>query len=415
MLIFDNRAYLSLRDCFAGIMNCTMIQLENHLFVDGILNIRGNPLFHIDNYETGIVQPNDKSFVATVRPGAKLAFQILDEANRGILIRATLHIQGFLFAGGTNINLDRSDTVLMIDGPNAVFDVSNAIVRTTTNSLIHAMQGTICGSFGKIRLTIQNSNRSLFILSPSCNENDSFPSILFIQGNFSATLQTRIRNNACDRLLMTSVGQNSRSYNTTASVSSVILDEKFLPSVATWQVFEGTTDVADQNHTYGNEIQLKNLNSSKGSFRLGQYSNSSGVFIYKLCSPGEMVIGTECVPCKSGHFSTTGQPYSCKACAPGYFSAVAGSSTCKACLPGHVRNESMNADQCYPCPAGRSQISEKCDHLIMSLSSGFSSHNGMFCHECLPGLVSSENGSVCVPCLAGWIADESRTLCAPNT
>lgn len=336
-----------------GIMNCTSIRLENNFFVDGTLNIRGNPLFSVTLYETGIVQRIGTSFSATIRPGAKLAFQILDEANTGIVVRAALYIQGLLYSGGTNIKMERS--VLTLDGPNAVVDMSNAVIRTTdTNSMIHANQGTICGHHGNIQLSIKSSNISLFTLSPSCNQNGLFPSILFIQGNFSATVQTRIRNDACDILHMTSSNRNFRSYNSAVSVSSAVLDENFLTSGAAWQVFEGTTHVSNENQSYGEEIWYDVLDSSKANFRLGQFSNSSGVFVYKLCSPGTMVVGTECIQCKSGYFSATGQPYSCKTCEPGYFSAVMGSSQCEACLPGYVRNTTMSADRCHSCPAGQS-------------------------------------------------------------
>jgi hypothetical protein len=329
-------------------INCTLVHLENHLIVEGTLNIISNPLFKIAFYEIGIVQPYGNSFMATIRPGARLVIQPPDKTDK-LVIHATLLVQGLLLVGGTQVNM--KNAVLILDGRKAMIDVSYSIIKATdATSFIDAVQGTICGPSGRIELSFQNNNRSMLTLSPSCNENDFFPSILFIQGNFTAQLQTRIRNHVCDRITMINTNQNFLSYNADVSVSSAILDEDFVSRSALWQVFEGTNYISNGNQV--EDIQYKYHNSSKASLRLGQFSNSSGVFIYKLCSPGTMIFGNECIMCNPGYFSTSGRPDSCKICVPGYFSAVVGSSQCSACLPGYVRNISMNADRCIPCPAG---------------------------------------------------------------
>jgi hypothetical protein len=328
-----------------------LIHLENHLIVEGTLNFIGNPLFELAFYEIGIVQPLGKSFMVTIRPGAMLATQPPDQANTIIEIEicATLLVQGLLLAGGARFKM--KNAVLILDGRKAMVDVSYSIIKTTdSTSFIDAVQGTICGPSGRIELSFQNNNRSMLTLSPSCYENDLFPSILFIQGNFTAQLQTRIRNHDCDRIKMINTNQNSRSYTADVYVSSAILDKDFVSRSALWQVFEGTNYISNGNQV--EDIQYDDHNSSKASLRLGQFSNSSGVFIYKLCSPGTMIFGNECIMCNAGYFSAIGRPDSCKICAPGYFSAVVGSSQCSACLPGRVRNISMSADRCIPCPAG---------------------------------------------------------------
>ena len=119
---------------------------------------------------------------------------------------------------------------------------------------------------------------------------------------------------------MINANQNSRSYTADVSVSSAILDKDFVSRSALWQVVEGTNYISNGNQF--EDIQYDDHNSSKASLRLGQFSNSSGVFIYKLCSPGTMIFGNECIMCNAGYFSATGRPDSCKICAPGYFSAV---------------------------------------------------------------------------------------------
>ena len=67
----------------------------------------------------------------------------------------------------------------------------------------------------------------------------------------------------------------------------------------------------------------------------------------------------------------------------------------------------------YPMPS-RSVIDIRAACGFVTPSSGFSSADGISCHECLSGLISSDNASVCVPCPAGWIADASRTSCVSN-
>jgi hypothetical protein len=342
-----------------------MIQLENHLFVDAELNVRGNPMIQIYGYDVGIIQPY-KAFVVTIGPGAILTFRTLDQNNTILDIKRTdLRIKGLVRAVGTELQLDKS--ILMLDGPSAVFDVSHAIIRSTRNQMqessIYAGQGTICGPFGNIQLSIQNDNTSRFTLSPSCHDNDQFPSIMFIQGNFSATLKTRIRNEECDNLKMTYSGQLFGSRDTQVSVSSAVLDDHFQNNGRVWKVYEGVTYLSNQFYDYGVEMHHNLINSFQDTLRMGQFSNASGVFIYKcvtnfsggctLCGPGTMMIGTECIECKTGHFSESGLPHSCYACAPGYFSNMVGSAKCKPCLPGYIRNKTMSADQCFPCPAGQ--------------------------------------------------------------
>lgn len=349
--------------CFGiGTLNCTMVQLENHLFVDGELSIRGNERFNVPFYETGIVQPESTSFVTNIRPGATVTLRILNEGNKGIRIGTNVRIHGLLRAAGTHLQLERS--VLMLDGPLAEFDVSSAEVRSVddqqSTSLINVSQGTMCGPFGKIQVPILTESASRCTVSPSCNEMDYFPSTLFLQGNFSATLRTRIRNKACDIIKMTNSDQQFGSYNSKVLVSSAMFDDDFQKHKTIWQVYEGVTFISNKSDADGEEIPY---NSVTSSLRMGQFSNASGVFIYScaanfsggctLCGPGTMMFGTNCIECESGYFSDSGLPHSCKVCAPGYFSNVAGSSKCKACLPGYIRNTTMNADQCLPCPAGK--------------------------------------------------------------
>jgi hypothetical protein len=342
-------------------LNCTTVLLENHLLVDGQLNIRGHERFFISFYETGIVQPESTSFVTIIRPGARVTLRILNQEKKGIKIGANCHIQGLLCAAGTDLKLERS--VLMLDGPYAVFDVSSATVRSIdveqSKSLINVTQGTICGPFGKIQVSLQSENATRCILSPSCTEVDSFPSIMFVQANFSATLRTRIRNKECDKLKMINSKQLVGGYNTQVSVSTAMFDENFQKSGKIWQVYEGVTFAANQIYADGVEIPHY---ATPGLLRMGQFSNASGVFIYKcatnfsggctLCGPGTMMVGTECIQCESGYFSDSGLPKSCRACALGYFSDAVGSAECKSCPPGHIRNNTMKADQCFPCPAG---------------------------------------------------------------
>ncbi len=348
-------------------MNCTSIQLHNHLIIDGTLNVRAT-WYKINSFFTGIFNQQGKSFNVTIRPGAELNCDIHDQTHNHIQIETTLIIRGLLRARRTILEIDKS--VLILNGPNAIFDVSNANIRIVYQenlvlSKIEVIEGTICGPLGNIEMSIQSRNTSSFTLSPSCNENDSFPSILYIQGTFSATLQTRIRNNHCDKVQLTYSNQNFHSYNTAVSVSSALIDDNFNQSGVVWQVFEGATRISNQNQSYGAHYEFNYFKISKSSIPLGQFSNTSGVYVYRcstssstyacsICGPGKMMIGTgaECIECKSGHFSDSGNPDSCKACAPGYFANGAGSSKCIACLPGYVRNATMNADQCYPCPAG---------------------------------------------------------------
>lgn len=345
-------------------MDCTMIQLENHLLVDGELNVRGNPMYQFLSYDVGIIQPYGKAFVVTIGPVATLTFRPLNQNNKILDIKGTdLRIKGSVRAVGTVLQLHKS--ILILDGPSAKFNVSQAIIRRAGNleSSIYAGQGTICGPFGNIQLSIQNGNTSRFTLSPSCHDNDQFPSVMFIQGNFSATLKTRIRNKECDKLEMTYSGQLFGSRETKVSVSSAVLDDNFQNNGRVWKVYEGVTYLSNQFYDYGDEMHHNLINSFQDTLRLGQFSNASGVFIYKcatnfsggctLCGPGTMMIGTECVECKTGHFSESGLPHSCYACAPGYFSDMVGSAKCKSCLPGYIRNKTMDADQCFPCPAGQ--------------------------------------------------------------
>lgn len=365
MATFDV-AGVSFHAYLIGMMNCTSILLENHLIIYGTLNVRGDPSIQVAHYETGIVQRSGKSFTATIRPGAELNCYILNEDVKSIEIRTTLIIQGLLRARQTDLRIDTS--VFILNGSNAMFDIASATIRIKDVDLlektkIEVIEGTICGPLGKIQLSIQSSNAFSFTLSPSCNENDVFPSILYIQGNFSATVQTRIRNNHCDKIQMTHSDLNFRSINTAVSVSSAFIDDNYNQSGVVWQVFEGATHMSNQNQSYGALSEFSYSKIAKSSLPLGQFSNSSGVYVYRcatnssayacsMCGPGKMMIGTECIECKSGHFSDSGNPHSCKPCSQGYFANGAGSSTCIACLPGYVRNATMNADQCYPCPAG---------------------------------------------------------------
>ncbi len=59
-----------------------------------------------------------------------------------------------------------------------------------------------------------------------------------------------------------------------------------------------------------------------------------------------------CRACSPGTYRGNGSS-NCSACEAGTYSDVAGSVQCKACLPGYFRNETMIADQCLPCPAGK--------------------------------------------------------------
>lgn len=365
MATFDV-ATVSFHAYLIGMMNCTSILLENHLIIDGTLNVRGDPLIQVSRFETGITQRNGKSFTATIRPGAELNCYILNEDDKSIEIRTTLIIQGLLRARQADLRIDKS--VLILNGSNAMLDVASAIIRIMyqehlEKTKIEVIEGTICGPLGNIQLSVQSSNAFGFTLSPSCNENDSFPSILYIQGNFSATVQTRIRNNHCDKIQMSHSDLNFCSINSAVSVSSAFFDDDFNQSGVVWQVFEGPTHISNQNQSYGALSEFSYSKIAKSSLPLGQFSNTSGVYVYRcatnssayacsMCGPGKMMIGTECIQCKSGHFSDSGNPHSCKPCAQGYFANGAGSSTCIACLPGYVRNATMNADQCYPCPAG---------------------------------------------------------------
>jgi len=391
-----------------------MIQLSNHLNVDGELNIRGNELYFL--YETGIFQSNGFPFFLPIRSDATLKFQILNEDDKGIYIRTTVKVEGLLYARGVDIKMSYA-AVIILNGSKAVFDVTNAIVRAVDNELtkpiIVAMQGVICGQFGIIQLSIQNNNASSFILSPSCQDSDTFPSTLSIMGNFSGTLQTRIRNNYCDQLKMMYSDQKFGGYNTKVSVSTAIFDASFENQGAVWQVFEGKSYISTELQNYAQDVQINAWNVTDTTLRLGQYTNTSGMYIYNkcvtnstvvcsLCGAGSMMIGTTCIECEAGYFSTSGYPYSCKACTQGFFSKkgaslctkcsagtfsnvsgaavcsqcaagmecksngctacdlceegkfsdVEGSSQCKMCLPGYIRNRTMDAAQCYPCPAG---------------------------------------------------------------
>ncbi len=369
MATFDV-AGMSFHAYLIGMMNCTSIFLENHLIIDGILNVRGDPEIKNSLFEIGITQYSGKSFTATIRPGAELNCYIsktlFNEDHKSIKIRTTLIIQGLLRARQTDLWIDKS--VFILNGSNAMFDVASAIIsikdpEDLEKPKIEVIEGKICGPLGNIQLSIQSSNAFGFTLSPSCNENDPFPSTLYIKGNFSATVQTRIRNNHCDKIQMSHSDLNFRSIDTAVSVSSAFLDDNFNQSGVVWQVFEGPAHISNQNQSYGALSEFSYSKIAKSSLPLGQFSNTSGVYVYRcatnssayacsMCGPGKMMIGTECIECKSGHFSDSGNPHSCKPCAQGYFANSAGSSACIACLPGYVRNAIMNADQCYPCPAG---------------------------------------------------------------
>jgi hypothetical protein len=397
-----------------GVVNCTMLHLDNHFYVDGMLNIKGNELFFL--YETGIFQSNGFLFMLTIRSDAKLTLQMLNEQDKGVTIRTTVKVEGVLYARSVDIKMTYA-AVIILNGQKAVFDVTNASVRAVDNELtkpiIVAIQGIMCGQFGVIQLSIQNSNASGFILSPSCDDRDTFPSTLSIMGNFSGTLRTRIRNNNCDKLKMIYSNQNVGGYSAKVSVSSVIFDALFEKQGAVWQVFEGKSYISNEQQAYGDDVGSNALGITEVNLHLGQYTNTSGIYIYNkcvtnstvgcsFCGAGSMLIGTKCIECQAGYFSDSGYPYSCKACPPGFFSRksasmctlcsagtfsnasgaaecfkcalgtecksygcaackvcddgkfsdIEGSSQCKACLPGFIRNRTMDAGQCYPCPAG---------------------------------------------------------------
>lgn len=400
---------------FTGVLNCTNIYLESDFVVDGTLSIIENPFFYISLYQTGIFQSKDESFTVEIRSGATL--RLLVDAVKGVTLQPIFHLQGFLIAKGTVIKMDES--VVILNGTSAVLDVSNTTARAIrlqeTKSVVIGIQGIICGPMGSIQLPIQNNytNQSEFFLSPSCAATDPFPSILSIKQISFLTLQTRFRNNQSDMVLMTRSNNNVSVHNTAVFITTASFDDNFDKTRAVWQVFEGLVYDSQEIQDYNYEVQCAVCNALQANVNLGQFSNSSGVFVYNrclqnssnaciMCGAGSMMIGSKCEVCKPGFFSQNGHPNSCKACMPGYFSKqeatmctmcpagtfshssgtetcskcksgtacsvtgcsqctvcdegkfadVEGFSQCKVCQPGYARNRTMTADQCYPCPAG---------------------------------------------------------------